>query len=125
MNIVPVFLSRLYKNLSATYLDFDVEVDSAGKEEWKSWYLKWQTQVEGNIQELGTSMCDHNPKVILRNHLLHQVIEQLSKGETEKLRRVERMIEKPFDDWAEENELLQSQPDWAANAEVAMNSCSS
>lgn len=91
---------------------------------WKSWLEEYRSSFD-HPKSVGQELCLVNPKVILHNHLLHQVIEQTEAGDLTLLHKVNEMIQRPYEDWEEERELLGPRPHWADSKNIAMNSCSS
>ena len=63
-----------------------------------------------------------NPKFILRNHLAQIAIEKAEKGDYEELKRLKKILSKPFDEQAEYEEYASHPPEWAQHIEI---SCSS
>jgi uncharacterized protein YdiU (UPF0061 family) len=65
-----------------------------------------------------------NPRFILRNYILHEVIEQLKKGDDQLLKKVMRFMKTPYSNAGDE--YLVKRPNWAAQkAGCSMLSCSS
>jgi uncharacterized protein YdiU (UPF0061 family) len=65
-----------------------------------------------------------NPRFILRNYILHEVIEQLEKGDDQLLKKVMRFMKTPYSNAGDE--YLVKRPNWAAQkAGCSMLSCSS
>ena len=65
-----------------------------------------------------------NPRFILRNYILHEVIEQLEKGNDQLLKKVMAYMKVPYSNAGDE--YLVKRPDWAAQkAGCSMLSCSS
>ncbi len=70
-------------------------------------------------------MMDNNPRIILRNYLLHQAIEELEKGTDTLFRKLQEAMKQPYSQEGFE-ELVQKRPDWASQkAGCSMLSCSS
>lgn len=70
-------------------------------------------------------MNRNNPRIILRNYLLHQAIEDLEKGDNKRFLRLQEAMKHPYETKGFE-ELVQKRPDWASNkAGCSMLSCSS
>ena len=65
-----------------------------------------------------------NPRVILRNYLLHQAIEQVERGEKGLFEKLQEAMKKPYS--TEFDEFFRKRPDWATKkAGCSMLSCSS
>ncbi|MHA6279695.1 protein adenylyltransferase SelO [Salinimicrobium sp. CAU 1759] len=70
-------------------------------------------------------MNRNNPRIVLRNYLLHQAIEQLEKGEDELFLKLQQAMKEPYATRGH-NELVQKRPGWAeTKAGCSMLSCSS
>ncbi|WP_324721724.1 protein adenylyltransferase SelO [Salinimicrobium sp. HB62] len=70
-------------------------------------------------------MNKNNPRIILRNYLLHQAIEELEKGEKELFEKLQKAMKNPYASEGFE-ELVEKRPVWAeTKAGCSMLSCSS
>jgi serine/tyrosine/threonine adenylyltransferase len=70
-------------------------------------------------------MNRNNPRIILRNYLLHQAIEELEKGENQLFLKLQKAMKNPYAPEGFE-ELVQKRPQWAeTKAGCSMLSCSS
>jgi uncharacterized protein YdiU (UPF0061 family) len=54
-----------------------------------------------------------NPKYVLRNYLAQQAIDSLEKGDSSVLERVMSVLQHPYDDQPEHEELAERRPEWA------------
>lgn len=63
-----------------------------------------------------------NPRYILRNYLAQQAIERAEAGDFSEVKRLLKVLERPFDEQPEHAELADLPPAWAAEISV---SCSS
>lgn len=71
-------------------------------------------------------MNRNNPKYILRNYLSQEAIDAAAEGDLSKLERLLKVIQKPYDEQAEHEDLAGRRPDWARNkAGCSALSCSS
>lgn len=69
-------------------------------------------------------MKQANPRFILRNYLLHEAIEELTKGEDTLFRKLQEAIKEPYSD--KFDEFFNKRPDWATRQPgCSMLSCSS
>ncbi|CAI9106638.1 OLC1v1005841C1 [Oldenlandia corymbosa var. corymbosa] len=110
--------------LKAALLDIGKE----RKEAWTSW-------VQSYIQELSTgdisdeqrkaSMDSVNPKYVLRNYLCQSAIDAAEMGDFEEVRRLLKLIERPFDEQPGMEKYARLPPAWAYRPGVCMLSCSS
>ncbi|PIN03957.1 putative protein (YdiU family) [Handroanthus impetiginosus] len=115
---------KLLIPLKAVLLDIGKERRDA----WTSW-------VKSYIQELSTrnisdeerkaSMNSVNPKYILRNYLCQSAIDAAELGEFEEVRRLLRVMERPYDEQPGMEKYARLPPAWAYRPGVCMLSCSS
>ncbi|HEX4926434.1 MAG TPA: YdiU family protein [Burkholderiales bacterium] len=67
-----------------------------------------------------------NPKYVLRNYLAQQAIDALEAGDSAPLERLMRVLERPYDEQPEHEELAARRPEWARHkAGCSALSCSS
>ncbi len=67
-----------------------------------------------------------NPKYVLRNYLAQQAIDALALGDASVLERLMRVLERPYDEQPEHEELAARRPEWARHkAGCSALSCSS
>ena len=67
-----------------------------------------------------------NPKYVLRNYLAQQAIDGLAAGDASVLNRLMRVLQQPYDDLPEHNDLAARRPEWARHkAGCSALSCSS
>ncbi len=96
----------------------------AERSSWQDWYQRYVARMTDPV-EVGLKLCEQNPRFVPKNHVLHQLHQELAQGQRQLLDRVLKLIKAPFDDWSEEADLYQPAPDWACNRDLQMNSCSS
>ncbi|NVK74208.1 MAG: YdiU family protein [Oceanospirillaceae bacterium] len=106
--------------------DFNLLLDEVVDRERLSVWLE-NYEVARNKHNLSWSqvsdaMLAVNPKFILRNYLAHDVILAAEQGDYLPFRRLLNVLNHPFDEHVESNELAQRSPEWAKSLEV---SCSS
>ncbi|RNI26156.1 protein adenylyltransferase SelO [Rufibacter latericius] len=78
----------------------------------------------GSREEAVQRMQKSNPRIILRNYLLHQAIEQLEKGENTLFLKLQAAMRDPYS--RNHEEFFAKRPDWASQkAGCSMLSCSS
>ncbi len=71
-------------------------------------------------------MNRNNPRIILRNYLLHQAIEELEKGENKLFLRLQEAHERIRIQLSGFEDLVHKRPEWAeTKAGCSMLSCSS
>jgi uncharacterized protein YdiU (UPF0061 family) len=67
-----------------------------------------------------------NPKYVLRNYLAQQAIDAIAAGDPAVLERLLHVLETPYDEQAQHEDLAQRRPEWARNkAGCSALSCSS
>ncbi|HEX2197904.1 MAG TPA: YdiU family protein [Burkholderiales bacterium] len=67
-----------------------------------------------------------NPKYVFRNYLAVQAIDALAQGDASLLERLMHVLQRPFDEQPEHDELAQRRPEWARErAGASALSCSS
>jgi serine/tyrosine/threonine adenylyltransferase len=62
---------------------------------------------------LATAMDRCNPKFVLRNWLSQTAIDAAHKGDYSVLERLQKVMQRPFDDQPEHDELAAKRPEWA------------
>ncbi|RDV14480.1 YdiU family protein [Pontibacter diazotrophicus] len=69
-------------------------------------------------------MRENNPRIILRNYLLHQAIEELERGQDQLFVKLQEAMKEPYSN--KFDEFFAKRPDWASQkAGCSMLSCSS
>ena len=67
-----------------------------------------------------------NPKYVLRNYLAQQAIDALERGDASIMERLMAVLQRPYDEQPEHEDLAARRPDWARNkAGCSALSCSS
>ncbi len=86
-----------------------------------------RVQAEGRPQTHRVArMNSANPKYVLRNYLAQQAIDAAAEGNTGVIERLLRVLSRPYDDQAGEDDLAERRPEWARHrAGCSMLSCSS
>ncbi|KAI9114989.1 hypothetical protein K1719_014002 [Acacia pycnantha] len=115
---------RLLVPLKSALLDIGQE----RKEAWTDW-------VKAYIHELSTSgisdeqrkisMDSVNPKYVLRNYLCQTAIDAAEMGDFGEVRRLLKLMERPFDEQPGMENYARLPPAWAYRPGVCMLSCSS
>lgn len=75
--------------------------------------------------ERKAAMNSVNPKYILRNYLCQSAIDAAEMGDFEEVRRVLKVMERPYDDQPGMEKYARLPPAWAYRPGVCMLSCSS
>lgn len=107
-----VFLDYLPKSFSSNQI-----------KDWSTWYETFKKTSLGSQQ--GEKMCRVNPRIVLKNHTLHQAIEGLEQGDSSIFNQLKAMIMEPYQDWQGQEKFFAPAPDWAQSKDIQMNSCSS
>lgn len=108
---------------------FEESVPPSLLAEWVSWSLRYTQKLrEENSKDTERLARMHavNPKYILRNYIAQNAITAAEKGDTSLLHRLLRVLEQPYADQPNEEDLAQKRPEWARNAPgCSALSCSS
>ncbi len=69
------------------------------------------------LQELrhGADAAARIPKYVLRNYLAQQAIEALEQGDASVITRLMEVLQRPYDEQPEHEELADRRPEWARN----------
>ncbi|KAM0917574.1 hypothetical protein ACQ4PT_009094 [Festuca glaucescens] len=116
--------SALLVPIKAALLDIGQE----RKEAWISWV---QTYIEELVasgvsdEERKATMNSVNPKYILRNYLCQTAIDAADLGDYEEVRRLLKVMERPYDEQPGMEKYARLPPAWAYRPGVCMLSCSS
>ncbi|MDP3083970.1 MAG: YdiU family protein [Rubrivivax sp.] len=95
------------------------------REAFDAWALRYaeRLRVEASVDaERAPRMNRVNPKYVLRNHLAETAIERARAGDFTEVQRLQRVLERPFDEQPEHDADAAFPPAWAQQLEV---SCSS
>ncbi|CAI5785317.1 Selenoprotein O [Podarcis lilfordi] len=84
------------------------ELVSRNKGHWKDWLQNYRVRLEKEMEQFGNSdnwnaehvkiMNSNNPKYILRNYIAQNAIEAAENGDFVEVRKVLRLLEKPYED---------------------------
>lgn len=80
------------------------------------WLQRWwqRTRKESRAPtELATALNQCNPKFVLRNWLSQTAIDAAHKGDYSVLERLQKVMQRPFDEQPEHDELAAKRPEWA------------
>lgn len=100
----------------------DLFIDRAAFDAWAARYRQRLARESSHDGERRAAMDRVNPKYILRNHLAEIAIRQAQAGDDGEVRRLLRVLERPYDEQPENEAYAALPPDWAHSIEV---SCSS
>ncbi|XVF47520.1 hypothetical protein PTKIN_Ptkin03bG0115400 [Pterospermum kingtungense] len=110
--------------LKAVLLDIGKE----RKEAWASWVQSYiQELVASGIsdEERKAAMDSVNPKYVLRNYLCQSAIDAAELGDFGEVRRLLKVMERPYDEQPGMEKYARLPPAWAYRPGVCMLSCSS
>ncbi len=94
--------------------------------DWLRRYLARSAQESEPAAERNAAMNRANPKYVLRNYLAQLAIDGLVEGDSTFMDRLMTVLQKPYDDQPEHNDLAARRPEWARNrAGCSALSCSS
>ncbi|KAH9624255.1 hypothetical protein KSS87_016058 [Heliosperma pusillum] len=116
--------AKLLTPLKAVLLDIGQE----RREAWTSWvksYIQELVSSEVSDEERKTGMNAVNPKYILRNYLCQSAIDAAEQGDFEEVRRLLKVMERPYDEQPGMEKYARLPPAWAYRPGVCMLSCSS
>lgn len=105
-----------------------LDIGQERKEAWTSWVQIYiEELVESGIsdEERKASMNSINPKYVLRNYLCQSAIDVAEGGDFEEVRRLLKVMERPYDDQPGMEKYARLPPAWAYRPGVCMLSCSS
>ncbi|KAG2671313.1 hypothetical protein I3843_14G125500 [Carya illinoinensis] len=119
---IPV--EELLVPLKAVLLDIGKE----RKEAWISWAKSYIEELAGggiSDEERKVSMNAVNPKYVLRNYLCQSAIDAAELGDFGEVRRLLKIMERPYDEQPGMEKYARLPPAWAYRPGVCMLSCSS
>jgi uncharacterized protein YdiU (UPF0061 family) len=100
----------------------DQFIDRARFEQWALLLEQTIAQQQWSKTERRLSMLAHNPKVILRNYLAQQAIDNAEQGDFSLFEELLAALSQPFDECPEHDRFSAPPPDWGKKLEI---SCSS
>lgn len=116
--------AQLLTPLKAVLLDIGKE----RREAWTSWVKSYVQELAGSgvsDEERKAAMNAVNPKYILRNYLCQTAIDAAEQGDFEVVRRLLKVMERPYDEQPGMEKYARLPPAWAYRPGVCMLSCSS
>ncbi|KAK1605911.1 hypothetical protein QYE76_029584 [Lolium multiflorum] len=116
--------SELLVPIKAALLDIGQE----RKEAWISWVQTYMEELVASgisDDERKATMNSVNPKYILRNYLCQTAIDAADLGDYEEVRRLLKVMERPYDEQPGMEKYARLPPAWAYRPGVCMLSCSS
>ncbi|XP_071712364.1 uncharacterized protein [Rutidosis leptorrhynchoides] len=105
-----------------------LDIGQERKEAWTSWvkiYIEELLASGVPDEERKAIMNSVNPKYILRNYLCQSAIDMAEQGDFEEVRRLLKVMERPYDEQPGMEKYARLPPAWAYRPGVRMLSCSS
>ena len=100
--------------LATAYQPLDAD-DVAGGLRWlQRWWQRVRSEGRAPAN-VAAAMQRANPKYVLRNWLAQEAIDAAHAGELGKVERLLHVMQRPYDEQPEHQELAQKRPDWAKN----------
>jgi serine/tyrosine/threonine adenylyltransferase len=91
-------------------------------EEWMRRYVDRVKNEPGRVERMNAA----NPKYVFRNYLAQTAIDAAEKGDTSVMERLLKVLERPYDEQPENQDLAARRPEWArSRAGCSALSCSS
>ena len=95
---------------------------SPGMPAWLQRYTARARQETGRVERMNRA----NPKYVFRNYLAQTAIDALGRGDASVLERLLQVLERPYDEQPEHQDLAERRPEWARDrAGCSALSCSS
>ncbi|MCY7389186.1 MAG: YdiU family protein [Burkholderiales bacterium] len=120
--------AALVAPLAKAFYDQDAVAGLAG-ERLANWLRQYCQRVRRDDVPDATrraTMNQANPKYVLRNYLAQQAIDALAAGDARVLDRLMKVLQRPYDDQPEHDDLAARRPEWARHkAGCSALSCSS
>ncbi len=80
---------------------------------WLDAYRQQLREQRVDLSQRAARMNAHNPKYVARNYLAQQAIDAAEQGDTTVLERLLRVLQRPYDEQPEHEELAARRPEWA------------
>lgn len=80
---------------------------------WLDAYRQQLREQRVDLSQRATRMNAHNPKYVARNYLAQQAIDAAEQGDTTVLERLLRVLQRPYNEQPEHEELAARRPEWA------------
>lgn len=96
-------------------------------------WSQWQPAYQQSLRQAGVDLAMRqktmkavNPKYVLRNYLAQNAIRAAEAGDLSLVHRLQRVLERPYDEHPDEADLADKRPEWAKNSPgCSALSCSS
>ncbi|WOL19234.1 hypothetical protein Cni_G28032 [Canna indica] len=101
------------------------DIGQQRKEAWISWVKTYIEQLvsSGILDDQRKALMDSvNPKYILRNYLCQNAIDAAEQGDYEEVRRLLKLVERPYDEQPGMEKYAQLPPTWASRPAIAAGS---
>lgn len=115
---------RRLGQLDPSSLHSSLRDDFIDTHEFDAWYQQYQLRL-GKVDDIATWQTERNsvnPKYILRNYLAQEAIVAIEEGNLAPLQRLQQVLNQPFAEHVEHEDLAKRPPDWGQGL---IMSCSS
>jgi protein adenylyltransferase len=89
-------------------------IDPEHEERVAAWLRRYLQRAKG-VEDRASQMNRVNPKYVFRNYLAQQAIDALAAGDASVLERLMRVLEHPYDEQPDADDLAERRPEWARN----------
>ena len=119
--------SNLIESITSTFYIDQLDTDLLNR--WENWISLYSSRLKSEAVPTRariTQMKSVNPKYVLRNYLAQNAIKAAELGNYTLIERLLKVLEHPYDEQANEEDLAQKRPEWAKNSPGSSTlSCSS
>ena len=117
----PIFWRRLSRAVADD--DFEPVRDLfPDRQGFDTWLRQYRQRLPSDRAAVAAGMLRTNPKWVLRNHLAELAIRSAREGDFAGVDTLLRLVQAPFEEHPEHEDLAGFPPDWASTLEI---SCSS
>lgn len=118
-------LSSLQDRESLRSIFYSKEITDAVQSKWNKWFGFYFQKMSIDDSKRD-QMKDVNPSIVFRNYLAQNCIEEVERGNYQKIEEILNCFEFPFKSYSSQHDLTQMRPDWAKDkVGCSQLSCSS
>lgn len=122
-----------WERLSPLHPAYYQKVPEAVRQKICDWVMRYLQRTRQSLHSSGESESDRvarmnkaNPKYVLRNYLAQQAIDKAAQGDFSEVKRLQRLLQNPYDEQPEFDAYAARRPEWArVKPGCSMLSCSS